>query len=471
MRIASLLLVALLGSGASHAFEASQNFWESGQGVFHVGISGSSPSGGTWNAAFNRAMDAWSTVSAFEFVAINEYLDPCLNRGPNQFGDNATGVDFNSTVCGSEFNEGTLAVTLTAGDCINSDCTGGFTISDADIVFNSNENWDIYSGPLRFDDVSEFERVALHELGHALGLNHSTADPAIMQAFVSDTETLQVDDIAGAVSIYGAGEPVLSSVANIYGVALSATTNSTLSGPSDSTSLSGELSGSDNQLDGKSLDLYQYTFENDSTVDIQLSSAAFDPFLYLIRVDATQNAVAGAFFSDDNSGTGNGARINRPIQAGTYWFGVSHAGGAAAGSYDLSLISNTDSPSSSFESFVSPVYGVDVLINPNPNINGTLGASDFQFNERFLDLIQFEVTTTATVKIDLRSPEFDTNLLLVDVVNDEVGTLALQNDDNGSGTNSQLQTTLLPGTYWIGVTSFDASETGDYSIVISLVLP
>ena len=138
-----------------------------------------------------------------------------------------------------------------------------------------------------------------------------------MRAFVSDTNTLQMDDIAGIVSIYGGGEAVQATVANIYGVTLVAPENSTLSGQNNSRNLSGSLSGADDQLDGKPLDLYQYTFENDSTVDIQLNSQAFDPLLYLVRVSSTQAAIPSSTFTDDNSGSGNNARINRSIQAGT----------------------------------------------------------------------------------------------------------------------------------------------------------
>ncbi|MFT4816271.1 MAG: hypothetical protein ACI80L_000792 [Pseudohongiellaceae bacterium] len=459
LRISALLLITLLSINSSHAFEVSENFWENGQAVFHVGISGSSPTGGTWNDAFKRSMSAWSDLSSFEFVATNNYLDPCRVSGE-------TGVDFGATNCGSEFGENTLAVTTTSGPCFNSLCNNGFTITDADIVFNSTESWDIYNGPLRFDGTSEFGRVALHELGHALGLSHSTTDPAIMQAFISDTDSLQSDDIAGVASIYGGGE-----VANIYGFTLVAPDNATISGPNTSNSLSGTLSSSDNQLDGKSLDLYQYTFENDSTIDIQLDSQSFDPFLYLVRVSATQAALPSFTFTDDNSGSGNNARINRrSIQAGTYWLGVSSASNAAQGSYDVSIISNTNNPPSSFETFTS-IYGVDVLINPNPNISGSLESTDFVFNNRFLDLVQIEVVTESSVIIGLNSSAFDTNLLLVDIVNNEVGNLVLQNDDRGSGTNSRLETTLSPGTYWLGVTSFDPSESGSYDIAITLVLP
>ena len=471
MRIAALLLITLLSINSSHAYEVSDNFWETGQAIFHIGISGSSPTGGTWNDAFKRSMAAWSNVSSFEFVAVDEYLDPCIERGPGLFGDGSTGVDFSASVCGSEFSESTLAVTLTAGQCLNAECTGGFTITDADIVFNVGEVWDIYSGSLRFDGSSEFERVALHELGHALGLTHSSANTAIMRAFMSDTDSLQSDDIAGISSIYG-GEGVVpeATVANIYGVTLVAPDNATISGPNNNSTLSGTLSSKDNQLDGTSLDLYQYTFENDSSIDIQLNSQTFDPFLYLVRVSATQASIPSSSFVDDNSGSGNGARINRNIQAGTYWLGVTSDDNSAQGSYDLSIISSTSNPSSSFDTFTS-IYGVDVLINPNSNIDGSLSSTDFKFNNRFLDLVQIEVATTSTVKIDLSSSTFDTNLLLVDIVNNEVGSLVLENDDNGSGTNSRIEATLEPGTYWLGVTSYDPSESGNYDIAITLVLP
>lgn len=464
MRIPALLLVALLSTNSSYAFDASDNFWVTEQATFHVGISGSSPTGGTWNDAFKRSMAAWSNASDFEFIAVNDYIDPCGVSGES-------GVDFNATSCGSEFGGSTLAVTRTSGLCFNAQCSNGFNITDADIVFKSTENWDIYNGPRRFDGTVEFERVALHELGHALGLDHSNADEAIMRAFISDTDSLQSDDIAGVASIYGGEVATEQTLANIYGVTLVDPNNSSISGPSNSNNLSGTLSSSDDQLDGKALDLYQYTFENDSTVDIQLNSQAFDPFLYLVRVSATQASIPSSTFVDDDSGSGNNSRINRSIQAGTYWLGVSSDDSGAQGDYDVSIISNTNNSASSFETFTS-VYGVDVLVNPNPNISGSLESTDFEFNNRFLDLVQIEVAATSTVQIDLNSVAFDTSLLLVDIVNSEVGALALQDDDGGgNGSNSRIETTLSPGIYWLGVTSFGSNESGDYDIAITLVLP
>lgn len=113
-----------------------------------------------------------------------------------------------------------------------------------------------------------------------------------------------------------------------------------------------------------------------------------------------------------------------------------------------------------------------MLANPNPSISGSLGLADFKFNEKFLDLVQIETVVSSKMRIDLSSSAFDTSLLLVAVNSDQsLGSLSLQNDDNGSGTNSVIETTLPPGTYWLGVTSFAPDETGDYNIAISLVLP
>ncbi len=41
----------------------------------------------------------------------------------------------------------------------------------------------------------------LHEFGHTIGLDH-TSNPAIMQAYLGDYETLQSDDIEGGIAIY-----------------------------------------------------------------------------------------------------------------------------------------------------------------------------------------------------------------------------------------------------------------------------
>lgn len=465
MRSLALFLLTLLFANSSNAFNASGNYWEEGQATFRVGISGNSPTGGSWDAAFNRAMDAWSDATEFQYIAIDAYHDPCIGGGVGESEDNVNGIDFVTDVCGTEFGGNVLAITLTAGNCANSSCNS-FHITNVDIVFNDNETWDIYDGPLRFG-FKEFERVALHELGHALGLNHEPSKSAIMQSLVGPLNTLTSDDIAGANAIYGA-EVTFES---IYGIDIILPAVTTLIGPNDSVSFSGNLTVSDTTLDGKFIDLYQYTFENDSTVDVQVTSAEIDAFLYLVRVTSTQDTVPAFTFADDDSGQGSNSRINQVIQAGTYWIGVTSAGNADQGSYDVSIIAFTSTPPSSFESFLS-IYGANVEVNPNPNIKGDLSDSDFKFEGKALDLYQFDVLSSTNLRFDLSSSDFDPTLIVVEIdSSQQLGTIVLENNDGGTGTNSRIEQTLSPGTYWIGVTSFTTDETGDYNIDVSVIFP
>jgi hypothetical protein len=70
--------------------------------------------------------------------------------------------------------------------------------SDAgDVVFNSNINWQI-------NTQYDVETVAIHEIGHALGMSHSQITTAVMYAYyIATKQSLTSDDTAGIQSIYG----------------------------------------------------------------------------------------------------------------------------------------------------------------------------------------------------------------------------------------------------------------------------
>jgi hypothetical protein len=71
-----------------------------------------------------------------------------------------------------------------------------------DTHFDEAETWTITIPPAagQFDLTT----VAIHEFGHALGLNHSPVPGAVMEAFYAGPRrVLHGDDIAGIISIYG----------------------------------------------------------------------------------------------------------------------------------------------------------------------------------------------------------------------------------------------------------------------------
>ena len=125
-------------------------------------------------------------------------------------GDDEMSVIFDNKIFGSNFGSGVLAVTLLAYR------NGNF--EETDTVFNSAISWDSYRGGLT-PPVYDFHRVAIHEFGHTLGLDHpDQAQPkqtviAIMNSRVSDLDTLAQDDINGVTSIYDTG-PAYKAIAD-----------------------------------------------------------------------------------------------------------------------------------------------------------------------------------------------------------------------------------------------------------------
>jgi uncharacterized protein YjdB len=101
--------------------------------------------------------------------------------------------------------------------------------------------------------------------------------------------------------------------------------------------ISGALSASDCTLkDGSYADVYKLVVSSSQTVQITMTSSAFDPFLVLYGSDGSVIA------TDDNSGGGTTARISRAVVAGTYYVGANGPVGAT-GAYQIALAGvNTD---------------------------------------------------------------------------------------------------------------------------------
>lgn len=157
-----------------------------------------------WHTAIAAAFASWSAVSDLTFVLV---------------ADDSAAFD---------------AATTTSGDIRLGAHTfdGAFNIlahgffppvngptAAGDIHFDIAEAWKIGFAGTGFDIF----QVAAHEIGHAIGLDHTLVPASLMNAFYTEAFAgPQADDIAGAVSLYGrAAVPEPMSLA-LVGLALGA---------------------------------------------------------------------------------------------------------------------------------------------------------------------------------------------------------------------------------------------------------
>jgi hypothetical protein len=191
-----IVIFTILFSIPASTYVVEGNKWPGARTAFHVDIPGAD---GLWDDAFEEAMFRWNDTTNFKFSIVSDsFGDPC--RDPNVSGAR-NGVAFSDNICGLAWSGQIIAITITW--VLNNTNE----IVQAGVVVNSDEDWDVYSGPWWRDPyfgINDFRRIAVHELGHCLGLSHEDAVEAIMQSQAGDIEYPTADDIAGANFLYPA---------------------------------------------------------------------------------------------------------------------------------------------------------------------------------------------------------------------------------------------------------------------------
>lgn len=80
----------------------------------------------------------------------------------------------------------------------------GSALVSAAIEFDIGEGWHGPNGAVSSNSGADFFLVALHEIGHAIGLDHYNAGPAVMNSYLNPALTdLTASDIDGIQALYG----------------------------------------------------------------------------------------------------------------------------------------------------------------------------------------------------------------------------------------------------------------------------
>jgi len=167
----AVLLLGLAAANPLRGFSLLANKWPNGTVTMQLQLgsgSGALIDGSTsWNQVATNALATWNThIDLVKFAAVQ---DSTARRAEN--------------------------------DGVNS------VFFDSSVVFNTAKSWNSYRGNLR--GANDFYRVALHEFGHTLGLDHPDENgqrvSALMNSEISNLDALTADDIAGGRALYGGG--------------------------------------------------------------------------------------------------------------------------------------------------------------------------------------------------------------------------------------------------------------------------
>lgn len=143
-----------------------------------------------WQKEFARALQSWAAVTPLNFRLIPDDGSNSgasgLIQGDTRFGDTRMGA----------FSTGTAGSYLAYAYY-----PYGSTTKGGDLFLNS---WEVFKIGTSIDLYS----VVAHEVGHTIGLGHSTTYPSVMYSTVTGVyPNLTSDDIAGIQAIYGPRKP------------------------------------------------------------------------------------------------------------------------------------------------------------------------------------------------------------------------------------------------------------------------
>jgi len=217
--------------------------------------------------------------------------------------------------------------------------------------------------------------------------------------------------------------------------------------------IQGVLSPDDPQLsDGTNGDLFRFTGQAGTAVQVSLRSEAFDTYLFLY--DSERQVIDSS--DDEGGGTDSWLSVELPVDGSYYLLANSYE--SARGPYTMSIqmSGGRSAEKPGIKTGSSLVLGVPVT--------GELTASDSIASDgSFVDNYSIDLRDDNVYTVSLTSERFDAFLW----VYDPLGALVAASDDVAGSNAQMLLFPPISGTYRIDVSSFAAGETGGYTVSAS----
>lgn len=315
--------------------------WPAGTVAIQIKLGTSSDGSINYSNAAQAASQDWNAV-----IGDLQITSTIVSPGPAAQNNGVNELAFGADAFGKAFDSSTLAITTTW-------TLGDDQRTQADTVFNSSGTfqWSVYDG-VRTGTAVDLRRVALHELGHLLGLDHpDQATPpqtvsAIMNSHISNLDRLSSDDISGAQQLYGPpGVPANDNFANAIALTLTNNTTSTTGYNTNATKESGEPSHAGST--GTHSVWWKWTAPTAGSMAIDTLGSRFDTVLAVYTGTAVNNLTAIASNDDVSSSPHiqTSSVTFTAVSGQTYYIAVDGWAGDSAGiNLDLNFTPSSTQP-------------------------------------------------------------------------------------------------------------------------------
>lgn len=206
---------------------------------------------------------------------------------------------------------------------------------------------------------------------------------------------------------------------------------------------------------------YRLVLPARDSVTITMTSGDFDAYLVL------QDERGSNLESDDDGEGGTDSRIDRMLDAGTYYVVANTLRSGTTGAFRLQVSARrgtTTTAGATGAGQACSISGTRLSIGLGESVSGSLSARDCKRgDDSYARYYRLVVPAREQVTITMTSDDFDTFLVLQDAEGDDVET----DDDGEGGTDSRIDRVLAPGTYYVIANSLSSGSTGAYRLRVS----